>query len=125
MPDEHKTSKGLIQVGVHVSIAGGLVRAVQRAHDLHCDTMQVFSKSPRGWAARPLDPNDADRAFALRREWGIGPFAVHAPYLINLASADDILYERSIAALADELSRCALIRADFLVVHVGCVREGQ
>jgi deoxyribonuclease IV len=125
MSNSHETSKALIRVGVHVSIAGGLVKAVQRAHDLDCDTMQVFSKSPRGWAARPLDPNDADRAFALRQEWGIGPFAVHAPYLINLASADEVLYERSIAAFADELSRCALIRADFLVVHVGCVREGQ
>jgi deoxyribonuclease IV len=125
MPKELNTSEGPLQVGVHVSIAGGLVKAVERAHDLRCDTMQVFSKSPRGWAARPLDPEDASRAFALRQRWGIGPFAVHAPYLINLASADDLLYERSITALADELSRCALIRADFLVVHVGCVREGQ
>jgi deoxyribonuclease IV len=114
-----------IRVGVHVSIAGGMVRAVQRAHQLGCQTMQIFSKSPRGWAARVLDPEETAHAHACRLAWDIGPLAVHAPYLINLASPDDCLYERSIAALADELTRGALLRADFLVVHVGCIQEGQ
>jgi len=114
-----------IRVGAHVSIAGGLAKAVHHARALGCHTMQVFSKSPRGWAARPLDQADADRALRLRHEVGISPFIVHAPYLINLASAHPALYEKSIVALADELDRCDAMGADFLVLHVGSVQAEQ
>jgi deoxyribonuclease IV len=120
-----KISGQPIRVGVHVSIAGGLAHAVHRANGLGCETMQIFSKSPRGWAARPLDPADAELASTLRQTWNLRPFAVHACYLINLASPDPVLYERSIAALEEELVRCSLMHADCLVVHVGCTREGQ
>lgn len=108
-----------------MSIARGLTKSVQHAHALGCQTMQVFSKSPRGWGARPLDLQDAEEALRLRHELGIRPFAIHASYLINLASPDPALYERSVAALLDELERCHLMRADFLVVHVGSVKPGQ
>lgn len=114
-----------IRVGVHVSIAGGLAKSVERARALHCQTMQIFGKSPRGWAARPLDPNDVQRAKQLRKECGISPLAVHAPYLINLASDDPALYDRSQAALIEELERCRIMAADFLVLHVGCIHQGQ
>jgi deoxyribonuclease IV len=113
------------KVGVHVSIAGGLTQAVHHARALGCRTMQVFSKSPRGWAARPLDRSDAEQGHELRARLEIGPFAVHAAYLINLAAADPLLYERSISSAVEELERCRLMRADFLVIHVGCIREGQ
>jgi deoxyribonuclease IV len=113
------------KVGVHVSIAGGLTQAVQHARLLGCQTMQVFSKSPRGWAARPLDRDDVEQGRQLRDRIGIGPFAVHAAYLINLAASEAMLYERSIRSAIDEMERCHLIGADFLVIHVGCVREGQ
>ena len=113
------------KVGVHVSIAGGLTQAVQHARALGCRTMQVFSKSPRGWAARPLDRHDTEQGRQLREQFRIGPFAVHAAYLINLAAAHEVLYQRSITAVVEELERCRLMGADFLVIHVGCVREGQ
>jgi deoxyribonuclease-4 len=87
--------------------------------------MQIFSKSPRGWAARPLDLTDVAQARQLREELGIRPFAVHASYLINLAAADPILYERSMLALSEELERCRMMGADFLVLHVGCAKPGQ
>lgn len=114
-----------IRVGVHVSIAGGLHRAVEHARELGCETMQIFSKSPRGWAARPVDPEDSDRASRLRHDLGITPLAVHASYLINLAAADPLLYEKSLSALEEELRRSRIMGADFLVLHVGSVREGQ
>lgn len=60
-----------VRAGVHVSIAGGLAKAVAHARELGCQTMQVFSKSPRGWAARPLDLLDTERAQILRRDFGI------------------------------------------------------
>jgi deoxyribonuclease-4 len=119
------SSQSLPRVGLHVSIAGGLVKAVEQARQLGCETMQIFSKSPRGWAARPLDPADAEAARDLRRRLRIGPFAVHASYLINLASPDPVLYQRSMDALQEELTRCTMMEADYLVVHVGCTREGQ
>jgi deoxyribonuclease-4 len=114
-----------IRIGVHVSIAGGLAHAVRRAYSLGCETMQIFSKSPRGWGARPLDHADVEVAFNLRQGWNLKPFAVHASYLINLASPEPVLYERSMAALEDELARGSLLRADYLVIHVGCTRDGQ
>jgi deoxyribonuclease-4 len=110
---------------VHVSIAGGLTRAVERAEALACETMQIFSKTPRGWAAHPLDPHDVTQARRLREQFAIRPLAVHASYLINLASEQPELYQKSISALIEELERCRVMAADFLVLHVGCVREGQ
>jgi deoxyribonuclease-4 len=124
IPRDPETSTE-IRIGAHVSIVGGLAHAVRRAHGLGCETLQIFSKSPRGWAAGPVDRADADLAFTLRQAWDLSPFAVHACYLINLASPDLALYERSVTALGEELLRCALMHADCLVVHVGCVREGQ
>jgi len=56
-----------LQVGAHVSIAGGLTNAVQRAHRLGCRAIQIFSKSPRGWAARPLDADDLRNLHVVRR----------------------------------------------------------
>ncbi len=124
-PTRSLTRGPSIRVGVHVSIAGGLAKAVERAEALGCATMQIFSKTPRGWAAHALDPDDVQRAKRLREEFAISPLAVHASYLINLASDQPVLYEKSIVALIDELERCRLLAADFLVLHVGCVREGQ
>ena len=114
-----------IRIGVHVSIAGGLCQAVERAQALGCRTMQIFSKSPRGWAARPLDPVDMQDARQQRRRAGIAPFVVHASYLINLAAMDPALYERSIDSLRNELERCGMMEADFLVVHVGSAKHAQ
>jgi deoxyribonuclease IV len=114
-----------VRVGVHVSIAGGLTMAVERAQRLGCQSMQVFSKSPRGWAARPLDPDDVRKAHRLRTEWGIHPFAVHGSYLLNLATPDSVLYEKSVAGLKDELVRCRMLGADYFVLHAGCRKPGQ
>ena len=114
-----------MRIGVHVSIAGGLCKAVERAQVLGCHTMQVFSKSPRGWAARPLDPEDVKEAQRMREQAGIAPFVVHASYLINLAAVDQALYERSIDSLYGELVRCEMMGADFLVLHVGSAKPDQ
>jgi deoxyribonuclease-4 len=124
----HNQEAGLIpemRIGVHVSITGGLCKAVERAQALGCRTMQIFSKSPRGWAARPLDPVDIQEARQRRRQAGIAPFVVHASYLINLAALDPALYERSIDSLRNELERCDMMQADFLVVHVGSAKNDQ
>ncbi|HYP27121.1 MAG TPA: deoxyribonuclease IV [Blastocatellia bacterium] len=106
-------------VGVHTSIAGGLPRAAAQAAAKGCDAFQIFSRNPRGWADRPLGDEEV-RAFRSERERaGLWPLAVHSVYLINLAAQDPLIQERSRNAFRQEVERCLLIGADFLVVHPG------
>jgi len=108
-----------MRIGVHVSIAGKLSQAVERAQALGCDTMQIFSRSPRGWEAKPFDPGELARFRELRKKAEIIPLAVHGSYLINLASADPALHHRSVKAFIEELGRCDQLGAEYLVAHVG------
>lgn len=105
--------------GAHMSIAGGLASAFARGQQVGCETMQIFSKSQRQWTARPLS-DEAVAAFkAEQARTGIQPVIVHDSYLINLAAPDDALWEKSIAAVADELARCARLAIPYLVIHPG------
>jgi deoxyribonuclease-4 len=108
-----------MRLGVHVSIAGKLSQAVERAQELGCNTMQIFSRSPRGWDAKPFDPEELARFREMRKKAEITPLAVHGSYLINLASAVPALYNRSMKAFIEELGRCDQLGAEYLVAHVG------
>jgi deoxyribonuclease-4 len=106
-------------LGVHVSIAGGLHLAVERAAALKCTTFQIFPSNPRGWRQKPPDAEDVRlfRSELERRRYGA--FFVHMPYLPNLASPDDALYEKSVAALVDAVERTAALGGLYLVTHPG------
>lgn len=108
-----------MRIGVHVSIAGGIDQAVGRARDLGCTAFQVFVKSNRQWAARPLPHDEVERFRTARREHGDLPAFAHACYLLNLASDDPGLWKRSCDTCALELERCARLGLDGLVVHPG------
>jgi len=112
-----------IRLGVHVSISGGVEKAVTRARDLGCSAMQIFSRNPRGWKVSPL----SSRAVAAFREAvesrGIDPIVVHTPYLLNLASADQTLHRRSIMALSLDIKRAEQLGARFVVTHLGSAKE--
>ena len=108
-----------MRVGVHVSIAGGIDRAAERAARIGCEAFQVFVKSNRQWAARALEEGEADRFRRRCDEHGLGPAFAHASYLLNLASTDDALRERSRATCALELERCGLLGLEGLVLHPG------
>lgn len=116
-----------MRFGCHVQVAGGYEKATRYAASVGCECMQVFAKSPRMWHSPPIDPSNAARFVALREELGIRPLFVHTAYLINLGSADDILWLRSVEALADELRRAALLHADGVVTHIGtrCAEETE
>jgi deoxyribonuclease IV len=114
-----KSIRSPLCLGLHVSIAGRLTEAVNRARSLSCRTMQIFSRSPRSWKAGDLEPSEVERFRTERGEAKISPLAIHASYLINLAATDDLLFERSIQALEQELYRGDQLGADYLVVHVG------
>jgi deoxyribonuclease-4 len=112
---------GSLRIGMHTSIAGSYLNALESAHKLGCNALQIFSASPRMWAGGPGRIADADaKAFRLRREaLGLGPLVIHANYLINLASGQPMLRTRSIQAFHDELLRGLALGADFVVVHPG------
>ncbi|UCH77357.1 MAG: deoxyribonuclease IV [Candidatus Coatesbacteria bacterium] len=109
-------------LGVHTSIAGGLPRAVERAVALGCSTFQIFPSTPRGW--RQKRPRE-EACEAFRRavaEHGLEPFFVHLPYLPNLASPADDLYEKSGAALIQALETTARLGGRYVVAHLGSHR---
>ncbi len=108
-----------MRFGFHISISGGLSKVAQRAVDRDCQTIQVFSRNPRGWKYGPLSPDEVRLFQIALRRLDISPVVVHMPYLPNPASPDADLYRRSIDSLAEELRRAQQLGAAFVVVHVG------
>jgi deoxyribonuclease-4 len=108
----------MVKVGVHISIAGSLERAVDRAKAVGCDVFQMFSRSPRGWGFAPLSDETRNAFIGKIRSSGIMPVD-HMPYLPNLASPKPEIYKKSIAALSAELDRCEQLDIPFLVTHLG------
>ena len=111
-----------MRFGAHMSTAGGIDRAIDRAVAAGCDVLQIFVKSARQWAARPLADDEVDAFRAKRRSTGLDPAVAHASYLINLASTDRQLWDRSWKACVVELERCAALDLDGLVIHPGAHR---
>jgi deoxyribonuclease-4 len=106
-------------LGAHVSVAGGIVTAFERAAALGCDTIQIFVKNANQWRARPLDGGAAAAFRAAHAASKVGTVMAHASYLINLATGDPQLQALSQAALADELGRCGRLGIAGLVLHPG------
>ena len=112
------------RLGAHMSIAGGLPRAVDRASASRCEALQIFTKSAGQWRARPL-PADEIALFRQRvAETGIRPVVAHNSYLINLAAALASLRDQSVASLREELDRAESLGLDGLVMHPGSYTSG-
>jgi deoxyribonuclease IV len=112
----------MVRVGVHVSIAGGIANAVDRAAEKGCDVFQIFSRSPRGWRFRDLTTEDSGSFTAKLKKSGMDPVFDHMPYLPNLASPDADVYKQSVSTLTTELYRCGQLQIPFLVTHLGSHR---
>jgi deoxyribonuclease-4 len=108
-----------VRIGAHVSVAGGLERAVGNATAVGCESLQVFVSNARGWAPPPVDPAADERFRADLQAAGLGPLLVHAPYLVNFASASPLTRERSREVVAATLAKAAAIGATGVVVHAG------
>jgi deoxyribonuclease-4 len=108
-----------MKFGAHMSISGGLHKAFGQGERAGCDTIQIFSKNQQQWRGKPLLEQDIAQFKAEQQRCGFGPLIVHDSYLINLASPNDELWEKSIAAFADELERCAALGIPYLVTHPG------
>ena len=105
--------------GAHLSTAGGVSKAVERARDLGCDCLQVFVKQPQQWRFQTLTEAEIDRFRAGVAEIGLEPVVAHASYLVNLASPDAVLYERSIGCLLKEWDRSESLGLAGIVLHPG------
>ncbi len=107
------------KIGAHMSIAGGVSRALDRGSELGLETIQIFTKNANQWEGRPILTGERERFIRRRRETGIDPIVAHDSYLINLASPDRARLERSLAAFEDEMDRCSWLGIRDLVMHPG------
>lgn len=110
-----------MQVGLHVSIAGSIDKAVDNAVATGCSAFQIFTRNPRGWAAKPLTSSDATNFKEKLAKTKIDRFATvaHMPYLPNLSSPEDDPFARSLDSLIDEAKRCSKLGIPYLVAHLG------
>src|SRR4051812_20366178 len=106
-------------IGAHLSAAGGLDKAVDRAEAVGAESLQVFTQSPRTWRPTNHDPASFDRFRERRAEVGLAGVLCHALYLCNFAAPDDDVYEKSVAALRNTMQVACAIGADGVVFHVG------
>jgi deoxyribonuclease IV len=107
------------RIGAHLPLGQGMVHAVDRANELGLDTLQVFSDNPTAWQRRSKPRKDLPAFGARLAELGMGPIAIHASYLINLAGSDPRFVERSVAVLLSELRVAPSYVARFVNVHMG------
>jgi deoxyribonuclease-4 len=110
------------RIGFHAPIAGGLHNALLKASALGCDAVQIFSRNPRGWLARPLTDEEVERFRTVRAETGISPVVIHCNYLVNLSAANPEILEKSRASFREEIERGIQLGADYLVVHPGSAK---
>jgi deoxyribonuclease IV len=110
------------RIGIHTSTAGRVQNAAERAYRLGCNTLQIFSSSPRRWA--PYDLSDAQCAemTRLRARYDLKPLVIHTNYLINLASSSEIFLRQSMQAFRGEVQRALALCAEYLVLHPGSFR---
>ncbi len=111
-------------LGVHVTAAGKIYQALDIAHNLGCDTMQIFSRSPQTWRHGAQISSEDIKEFNLRRKkFKINPVFIHISYLINLASPEARLYHGSIQAYIEDIKEAEKLGADYIVTHMGSHKE--
>ncbi|HEY7191681.1 MAG TPA: deoxyribonuclease IV [Vicinamibacterales bacterium] len=114
-----------MRIGAHMSVAGGLPKAVDRAVAHGCETLQIFAKNANQWRGRVLDEDEVREFRARVDAAGIRPVVSHASYLINLATASPPLLEQSIDAFVDELDRAHRLGLLGVVIHPGTCTSGS
>ncbi|NOY35907.1 MAG: deoxyribonuclease IV [bacterium] len=113
----------MTKVGCHVSIAGGVDKAPERARELGCDVMQIFTRSPQGGKSPELTP-EIIKEFRLKTaDCRLQTAYIHTPYYINLASENNRIRYGSIKAIRDELERASALGAKYVMTHLGSAKE--
>ena len=109
----------MLLIGAHVSISGGLHKAFPLAADIGCTAVQIFTKNASQWNAKPLQDKEIQQFKAAWEASGIRMVVAHDSYLINLATPDDALLEKSRSAMRIEVERCEQLGIPYLVMHPG------
>ena len=121
MPTKVSTKKRP-RIGFHAPIKGGLHEALIIAKETGCETVQLFSRNPRGWMAKPLTMESIDLFRRTRRKLKLSPVVIHCNYLVNLAASDQGFLAKSRTSFREEVERALLLGVDYLVVHPGSSR---
>ncbi|UCD18703.1 MAG: deoxyribonuclease IV [Candidatus Zixiibacteriota bacterium] len=106
-------------LGAHMSIAGGVYHAPYHGKNATCDTVQIFTKQSNQWRAKPLTDEDVERFLTAQKETGVTVSCAHNSYLINLASPNEELYEKSYGSMKQEIERCDMLKVPVIVMHPG------
>lgn len=108
-----------MRFGFHISISGGLSTVVEKAQVRGCETIQFFSRNPRGWKYDSLDHDEVKPFRASIRSSSLFPLFLHLPYLPNIASKGSKFYDRSIDSIMSDLERAEQLGAGYLIIHIG------
>ena len=108
-----------MRFGFHISIAGGFSKVVERARKRGCETIQFFSRNPRGWKYKSLDQEDMEKFRSTLKSSDLFPVFLHMPYLSNIASPESRYHALSIDSMATELERAEQLKAQYVIVHIG------
>jgi len=111
-------------LGAHQAIGTGIAKVFELAEADKAECLQIFTKNARGWVAKPLDP-DAVAEFRSEAKRSRLPVIAHCTYLVNLASEDEAIREKSVAGFTDELTRCSLLGVPWLVLHPGAHSDAE
>ncbi len=111
------------KIGAHVSIAGGITNAPQRAAELGCEVFQMFTRSPRGGAAPKITKEIAKSFKSEMKKWNQENCYIHTPYYINFASSDLTIRKNSVRIIREELERGSLIGAKYVMTHLGSSKD--
>lgn len=112
-------------LGIHCSISGGVENALAEAKEWGIDTFQIFTKNQRQWRDRVITDEEGEPFRKQMKKQKIPVAFAHCTYLINLASADEEIREKSILSLASEMLRCDALGLVYAVLHPGANRELQ
>jgi deoxyribonuclease-4 len=110
------------RIGIHLGTPGGASNAIDRAHAIGANTLQIFSSSPRMWRASKVDPKQAARMRSQRAALDVGPLMIHTSYLVNVCSQSEEVRAKSVTAFHGEIERALALGAEFLVLHPGSWR---
>ena len=113
-----------MKLGVHVSIAGKIYKSIDRAVELGCNTMQIFSRNPRQWRKTNLSDEDVEKFKKKAKKSNISPVVIHIPYLLNLATVKKSFFKITIKEFISDLIEADRLGADYLVTHIGSYKGG-
>lgn len=106
-------------IGTHMSITGGIAKTAENVVKMNANTMQIFSRNPRGSSYKTYTPEEIDRFQQIRKNHAFGPVLAHAPYTMNLASATEKTYEFACTVIREDIRHMDDLKIENLVFHPG------